>query len=354
MADIEARLRSLLKVNAAVVGHLHVRSVLARLASSAIELADADYAAVRLAGRDVAFVEAGRRTTDSDVVEVPVEVTGEPFGTLVVAGHPSGTFSDDDVEFLQALAVTAGIAVDKARRYEATRQRERWAQATADVRAAAARIDGTDAADGDVIDALLTALPALTGSTLAADATINDDGSATLRRPGRASVVAVPASHPLAVTLRGGRRAALESVELFYDGATHPLGATLVLPAPSASSDADGVIRALVVARPPGAGPLPPGDIARLDSLADETSRAVAQALSNGSAPGEPIDDDLSPREREVLLLIADGLSNRQIAQALFLSEKTVKNYITTLLRKLGMQRRTQAAVYGAQVRDLL
>ena len=109
-----------------------------------------------------------------------------------------------------------------------------------------------------------------------------------------------------------------------------------------------------MVARAPGAGPLPPGDIARLDALADETARAVSQASAAGDGSVEAVDDDLSPREREVLLLIADGLSNRQIAHALFLSEKTVKNYITGLLRKLGMQRRTQAAVYGATVRDAL
>ena len=49
--------------------------------------------------------------------------------------------------------------------------------------------------------------------------------------------------------------------------------------------------------------------------------------------------------------LIADGLTNRQIGEQLFLAEKTVKNYVSALLAKLGMERRTQAAVYGAEVR---
>ena len=60
----------------------------------------------------------------------------------------------------------------------------------------------------------------------------------------------------------------------------------------------------------------------------------------------------LSDREREVLALIADGLTNRQIGERLFLAEKTVKNYVSGLLAKLGMQRRTQAAVFGSQTRD--
>jgi two-component system response regulator DevR len=59
----------------------------------------------------------------------------------------------------------------------------------------------------------------------------------------------------------------------------------------------------------------------------------------------------LTEREREVLDLIADGLTNRQIGERLFLAEKTVKNYVSSLLAKLGMERRTQAAVLGAEVR---
>lgn len=61
--------------------------------------------------------------------------------------------------------------------------------------------------------------------------------------------------------------------------------------------------------------------------------------------------DALTPREREILDLITDGYTNRQIGDKLFLAEKTVKNYVSILLTKLGMQRRTQAAVYGASLR---
>lgn len=60
----------------------------------------------------------------------------------------------------------------------------------------------------------------------------------------------------------------------------------------------------------------------------------------------------LSLREGQVLGLIAEGLTNREIGTRLGLAEKTVKNYVSALLAKLGMERRTQAAVYGAEHRD--
>lgn len=81
---------------------------------------------------------------------------------------------------------------------------------------------------------------------------------------------------------------------------------------------------------------------------------AVTERLLTRLREGEPRDErleSLTDREREILGLIADGMSNRQIAERLFLAEKTVKNYVSALLTKLGMERRTQAAVYGAEVR---
>jgi two-component system response regulator DevR len=60
---------------------------------------------------------------------------------------------------------------------------------------------------------------------------------------------------------------------------------------------------------------------------------------------------DLTPREREVLDLMTDGLTNRQIGERMFLSEKTVKNYVSSILGKLGIERRSQAAVLGAEAR---
>ena len=63
------------------------------------------------------------------------------------------------------------------------------------------------------------------------------------------------------------------------------------------------------------------------------------------SSAGQP---SLTSRESQVLQLIADGLTNRQIGERLDLAEQTVKNYVSVLLAKLGLERRTQAAVYGA------
>lgn len=58
----------------------------------------------------------------------------------------------------------------------------------------------------------------------------------------------------------------------------------------------------------------------------------------------------LTPREREILVLVGEGRTNRQIGQELYLAEKTVKNHVSRLLAKLGVERRLQAAVLAAQV----
>ncbi|MBX6390340.1 MAG: response regulator transcription factor, partial [Frankia sp.] len=60
----------------------------------------------------------------------------------------------------------------------------------------------------------------------------------------------------------------------------------------------------------------------------------------------------LGAREREILLLIAEGLTNRQIASRVHLSEKTVKNYVSSILEKLDLTSRTQAAVFATKLRD--
>jgi DNA-binding NarL/FixJ family response regulator len=61
----------------------------------------------------------------------------------------------------------------------------------------------------------------------------------------------------------------------------------------------------------------------------------------------DPLYESLTEQERRILDLIAEGRTNRQIAEQMYLAEKTVKNYVSGLLRKLGMERRTEAAVYA-------
>jgi two-component system response regulator DevR len=76
----------------------------------------------------------------------------------------------------------------------------------------------------------------------------------------------------------------------------------------------------------------------------------AARSLKPATAAESP-GPALSLRESQVISLIADGLTNREIGERLGLAEKTVKNYVSGLLAKLGMERRTQAAVYGAERR---
>ena len=81
-------------------------------------------------------------------------------------------------------------------------------------------------------------------------------------------------------------------------------------------------------------------------SLLDPTTTAQVMARLRSGPQDDPRLTDLTGQERKVLLHIADGLSNRQIADQMFLAEKTVKNYVSSLLHKLGLARRTEAAVY--------
>jgi len=86
-------------------------------------------------------------------------------------------------------------------------------------------------------------------------------------------------------------------------------------------------------------------------SLLDPTvTERVMQRLRSGPQT-DPRLAGLTEREREILDLIAEGLTNRQIGERLYLAEKTVKNYVSALLAKLGMQRRTQAAVFGSELK---
>jgi two-component system response regulator DevR len=85
-------------------------------------------------------------------------------------------------------------------------------------------------------------------------------------------------------------------------------------------------------------------------SLLDPSVTGRLLTRLRDGAPQDARLTSLTEREREILSLIAEGLTNGQIGERLFLAEKSVKNYVSGLLAKLGMQRRTQAAVYGAEV----
>jgi two-component system, NarL family, response regulator DevR len=79
-------------------------------------------------------------------------------------------------------------------------------------------------------------------------------------------------------------------------------------------------------------------------------TQRVLDRLRDGGA-SEPAElRALTPQERRILELVAEGLTNRQIGEKLFLAEKTVKNYVTSILTKLGLERRTQAAVLASKL----
>lgn len=86
-------------------------------------------------------------------------------------------------------------------------------------------------------------------------------------------------------------------------------------------------------------------------SLLDPTATfAVLERMRRPSSPTGPL-TTLSDQERTVLDLIGEGLTNRQIGERMFLAEKTVKNYVSHVLAKLGIERRTQAAIIATEQR---
>jgi two-component system response regulator DevR len=88
-------------------------------------------------------------------------------------------------------------------------------------------------------------------------------------------------------------------------------------------------------------------------SLLDPSVTAKVMERLRDGAPGEPDElKDLTAQERRILELVAEGLTNRQIGERLFLAEKTVKNYMSNVLSKLGLERRTQAAVLASRLLD--
>src|SRR4029453_8537144 len=91
--------------------------------------------------------------------------------------------------------------------------------------------------------------------------------------------------------------------------------------------------------------------VAAGQSLLDARSTAaLLNRIRREREQGDPV-RMLTDQERTVLDLIGEGLTNKQIADKMFLAEKTVKNYVSHLLAKLGLERRTQAAVFPTELK---
>ena len=91
--------------------------------------------------------------------------------------------------------------------------------------------------------------------------------------------------------------------------------------------------------------------VAAGESLLDPiiTSRVLDRLRAPAPTAPDPL-AGLTPQERQILLLIGEGLTNRQIGTRMYLAEKTVKNYVSNVLSKLGMERRTEAAAFAARL----
>ena len=94
--------------------------------------------------------------------------------------------------------------------------------------------------------------------------------------------------------------------------------------------------------------------VAQGRSLLDPTvtARVLARLRGDLTPTAGEVGEDLTPQERRILDLVAEGLTNRQIGEKVHLAEKTVKNYVSNILMKLGLSRRAEAAAYMAKRRS--
>ena len=81
------------------------------------------------------------------------------------------------------------------------------------------------------------------------------------------------------------------------------------------------------------------------------TERVLARLRGEVVTPGDII-NDLTPQERKILALVAEGMTNRQIAERVHLADKTVKNYVSNILMKLGLERRAEVAAFVARRKE--
>jgi two-component system response regulator DevR len=93
-------------------------------------------------------------------------------------------------------------------------------------------------------------------------------------------------------------------------------------------------------------------DVGAGRSLLDNRAAAILMAKLRAAAKSTGPLGGLNERERALLDLIGEGLTNRQISQRMYLAEKTVKNYVSRLLTKLGLESRTQAAILATKIHD--
>lgn len=92
--------------------------------------------------------------------------------------------------------------------------------------------------------------------------------------------------------------------------------------------------------------------VAAGDTLLEPSAVARARERLRKGAEEDARLKGLTPQEHRILALLAEGRTNRQIAEEMYLAEKTVKNYVSNLLSKMGMSRRTEAAVYAARLAE--
>lgn len=323
----QGRLRNLLAANRRIVEHLDLEDTLRAVVSAGVELVGAQYGALGVIASDGAALErfihvgmdaehvarvshpphgegllgavvrehaairidsiaADPRSTGfphghppmQGFLGVPVRVRDTVYGNLYLANPARGRFSAEDEELVEALAATAGVAIDNARLFDEARQRERWTTAAAEVSAA---LVGDETLE-DVLTLIADRVIAFVDAVLVSVVEPRSD-PATIHvavAVGTGAAGVQGREYEAAGSL-GGRAIASGTVIADPTGAelprydwAPPLGPTLAVPL----RDGGAALGALIISRGPGARPFSASEIAMADEFGRQTSVALAVA----------------------------------------------------------------------------
>ncbi len=366
----QGRLRALLRANQAVVEHLDLSTVLHKIVETAVELVDAQYGALGVLAADGSLeqlVQVGMSASEVEAIGhlpkgiglvgaladeqrpirlrhlaedprsqgfpaghpsmdsflgIPVRVRGKVYGNLYLTNQSSGEFSAEDEQLVTALADTAGFAIDNAKLFSDSQQRQAWAAASAEITAALLSSE-----QGDFVELLTSRTLTLARADLVCIVRPTEDPrqlvieTARSRDDDTVEGTLFPSSGSIAASvIEGGQPRLLDEIEALEAAQTpgRKHGPTMAIPLVASGS----VHGALVVSRSPGGGRFTATDLEMAADFAGRISVAMQLASARADQQRMLLFEDRGRIARDlhdhvIQQLFAVGLELKNVAEAL-------------------------------------